>query len=900
MNVSVLLQPYFFLTKQSCNNHISTTDNDSEEVKTTMDSKAPAPAGGGGGTKKKRNRKKGAANSKSDGAPKDNAAQAAPSAAAGRGGKSKKRRGGGRGGGGGGGGGGESSNRFNKTAPSPLQLPHVKVTIRNIVDVNKHGTIEGIINSVKGFLEGAFPSTSSSTSSTHQTSKSGTANGGDNDYNPYTMAWHLEKDEFDSAKNMFADVATAAASSDANKSTGTANGSASGASSSTAATRAFSSGWVYDEKCLPHPITGTASHTHLPTCDSIVTKLLSNQTDKRISPTTNTNWIVDTAMSQMMGECSKEYLNLVGGQVMLDEESCLDVTLAEMVREERQKRLEREEKQRLECEQEEKEKDENDCQMDDADILAAAAAAAAAAENNASGEKKDKATSVDSVTKDLSKLSTTSETTTVKKQPTSSASQPPPSPTIRIRLLSITPVKKSKRRGEIGGKVTLALYPPDPCLLFKESCRDAAMLAAERHIEVKRVEMEERVKKAEEEEAKKKVEEDAKKEDFVAEEAAAVDVVDDGEAKNEDEPGKGEAATTPDGKEETKADEAGAPNGAEAKNGEPTTTAQDEKKTTKPKPTPPSPEINTEIRFPQIPYYPLLSPAERSRAIARSRVLLQRTITAMQLHAAHENTAHSKNWRDAINYKEWEIEESASQKTWKVRSHFIVGGLMEGKKELGALIDEHEKSSNTNASNNTAGGNKNKGRKGFFGDSRADRYDSTIEKSEDYKVFMESLKDGSDPTKKETTAVATADKDKGAKKGGDKSASSSDKDKKEESTIPTVDEEGRPISAIVQFFLQKQEGERKVRAEKEAAVAKARAAATAAKEKVRKEKQKAKKEAAKKKKKETSRSKKQPGSKSGSSSSRAGGGSSKGSSMAMPPPGAMLLKKGAGPPRGYG
>ena len=436
-----------------------------------MDSKAPAPAGGGGGTKKKRNRKKGAANSKSDGAPKDNAAQAAPStAAAGRGGKSKKRRGGGRGGGGGGGGGGgESSNRFNKTAPSPLQLPHVKVTIRNIVDVNKHGTIEGIINSVKGFLEGAFPSTSSrsSSSSTHQTSKSGTANGGDNEYNPYTMAWHLEKDEFDSAKNMFADVATAAASSDANKST--ANGSASGASSSTAATRAFSSGWVYDEKCLPHPITGHTVNTNtahnLPTCDSIVTKLLSNQTDKRISPTANTNWIVDTAMSQMMGECSKEYLNLVGGQVMLDEESCLDVTLAEMVREERQKRLEREEKQRLEREQEEKEKDENDCQMDEADKLAAAAAA----ETNISGEKKDKATSVDSVTKDLSKLSTTSETTTVKKQPTSSASQPPPSPTIRIRLLSITPVKTSKRRGEIGGKVTLALYPPDPCLLFKES-----------------------------------------------------------------------------------------------------------------------------------------------------------------------------------------------------------------------------------------------------------------------------------------------------------------------------------------------------------------------------------------------------------------------------------------------
>eukprot|EP00581_Thalassiosira_minuscula_P010821 CAMPEP_0183729372 /NCGR_PEP_ID=MMETSP0737-20130205/30072_1 /TAXON_ID=385413 /ORGANISM="Thalassiosira miniscula, Strain CCMP1093" /LENGTH=775 /DNA_ID=CAMNT_0025961531 /DNA_START=28 /DNA_END=2355 /DNA_ORIENTATION=- len=773
-----------------------------------MDAKA-APNGGGGGVVKKKRRKRGGggggasatqantANNAKDANGGSNATNSGATATtAGRGGgggggksgSKNKRRGGGGGGGGRGGGGGGSgeSSRFGKNASSPLQLPHIKVTLRNVGDVNKHGTIEGVVNSIRSFLEGAFPPMASAE---------------DNESTPYMTAWQMEKEEFDSAKNMFAEVAAAASGSGGG---GSGAGTTSAASSSSG--RAFSSGWVYEEKPSALPSDRFSRFSLLPSPKTIVTDFMDNKTEKRVTNTSNVNYVVDTAMSQMMAACGKKYLHFVGGRIVLDEESANDVVLAERVRAERTKLAE---------EKMEKAKAEANAEAN-AEATGDGSDQPSNGAENATAEKKDGPTSVESVTKGVEKLSTSDNKANAKPQQALNQM-----PMIRVRILSVTPVKRSKRRGDIGGKVQLAMYPPDPCLLFKEACRDAGKMAAETHLE-------NNAKVAAEEEAKKEIAE-----------------------KKEEEEKEKETASPEEGKVEAEVEK--------------TTDAKDTNSK------PPSPKATV----PQIPYYPLLSPAERSRAVARSRVLLHRSIEAMKLHA----WAISQNSRDRDHY--WEVVESSSQKTWKGRPHPMVGSMMAGTSLRDLVVEnEAERASNGGASSK-------KGRRGFYGNSREDRYDSTIENSEDYKSFMESLRDGSDPTR------AAAEKD-AAKKGN--------ADVKKEGggeqppSPPELDEEGRPLSAIVMHLREKQAESARAKAEAAAAAAKARAAAAAAKEKLRKEKLKLKKEASKKRKKEAARLKKSDRKASSTSSSRP---ASKGASM--PPPGAMLLKKsGAIPPSGFG
>ena len=141
----------------------------------------------------------------------------------------------------------------------------------------------------------------------------------------------------------------------------------------------------------------------------------------------------------------------------------------------------------------------------------------------------------------------------------------------------------------------------------------------------------------------------------------------------------------------------------------------------------------------------------------------------------------------------------------------MIGYLMAGTSLQDALA-EHEKSKSSVVGGGTA--NK-KGRGGFK--SREDRYDSTIENSEDYKSFMEHwLKDGAYPTNDASGA------------------------KKKETDPIAVDEEGRPLAAIVMDIRKKKDEEAKKNAEAKAAAARARDAARSAQDALKK-KEKAKK-----------------------------------------------------------
>ena len=760
---------------------------------------------GGGGGGRRRNRKKGRGGSGASGSTNgpssggNNSATNASSSgsgptsttsASGRGGgggRPRSKRSGGRGRGSGSSGGAEGA-RYKPNATSPLQLPHVKVTIRNIIDSNKHSSINDILSSVKTFLDGAFPSSKVAGDGTVET-------------DPYMLAWRAEKEEFDNAKSMFAELASSSES--ANNDNGVP----------TTPTRPFSSGWVYETTPSSLPSNRLSL---LPTSSQIVTNLMSNQTDKKISNTTNVNWVVDTAMSQMMQECGKNYLDYVGGKIVLDEEGIVEVGLAELVAKERKKLSEIEDKKNKAAEE------------------TAIAEGESEQPTVTNDEKKDD--KVEEVTAGIENLSTSDNNSNNSKPTPPAVKQQPLQreiinnvPAIRIRILSVTPIKQSKRRGELGGKVTLALYPPDPCLLFKDVCRDAGKMAGDLQFE--------KVKAKEEEEdaAAKKKKEEAVKEEAVVE----------GE--------NGEVAAASGSKENSNAEEV--------------------TKATKP----PSPPPKKAAQPPQIPYYPLLSPAERSRAVARSRVLMHRTIEAMKIHAASSAGSQSRE-------VQWEVMESASQKTWKNRPHAMVQSLMEGK-ELSELVAEDYESAKSGG-----GGGVKKGRgRGGGGVGFDAKYDSTIEKSEDYKAFMESLKDGS--------AAPSYKDSKDAKKSDAKATATEEKPVE-------VDEEGRPLSAIVIHMRAKQAAEDKVKAEARAAADKARAAANAVKEKARKEKQKAKKEARRNKKKEAARAKKRAekgGRTAGpSSSSSIARPSSK--SAAGPPPGAMLLKKGGAtiPKSGFG
>jgi len=634
------------------------------------------PTGGGGGTSIKRRRRKRGGGGGGGGGHKDkdaavvkdnkeagNNAPASTSGGGGGRGKGRKRGGGGRGGGGGG---ESSSSRMNKSVSSPLQLPHVKVTLRNIGNVNKHGSVEGVVDSIRSFLEGTFPSDGGNNHNNHAESA-------------YMTAWQLEKEEFEHNKSIFAEVNAAAAE-------------VSTTTDASSSIRAFSSG-VYEEKPTALP---SDRQTLLPKVEPIVSEMNEGAF-------TSVNSMINAAMSKMIQECGKQYINYVGGRVILDEESVMDITLAEKIQSEMKKASE-----------------ERSVEVVDE---AAVAESDGKVEDDAAGDTVTVAPSVESVTKGMEKLST------------SDNNKANIIAAIRVRILSVTPVKKSKRRGEIGATVQLVLYPPDPCLLFKELCCDAGKMAAEKHL------------------SSAKMSDESKKDE---------------EKLETDQPIE----------EKDKAEE-----------------AEDDYQ----KPSP-----STTKTAPQIPNFPLLSSLERSRALARSRILINRTIEAMKLHAKS-----SMNNRGNDN-RPWEIFESPSQKTWKPRQNPLIGSLLAGA-SLQDVIAENEK-----AKANAAATNK-KGRGGFK--SREDRYDSTIENSEDFKTFMQYWqKDGSYPSK------------------------NSGNTKKEVEPIP-LDEEGRPLSAIVMDIRKKQDEEARKKADAKAAAARAREAARSAQEALKKkEKSKKKKE----------------------------------------------------------
>ncbi|KAL3797654.1 hypothetical protein HJC23_013486 [Cyclotella cryptica] len=632
-----------------------------------------------------------------------------PPRPSGRGGGGRKPRRGGRG--------GESTRyRTNTAAPSPLQLPHVKVTIRNIIG-SKHGTIEGVVDSIREFLEGAFRVSS--------------ADGGSEtmEGSAFVMAWQREKEEFEKTKSL---LEAAAAVPNAS---GSVSGVASGSS--------LSLGCAYEEKIVPLPIDRSIL---MPSPETIA----SNTVEGNVGVSngkkgSSIHSIIDTAMSQMMTECGKIYLNYVGGRVTFDEESAIGAMLAEKIAAEKKK-----------MEGKQGNEQTND---DEKDVIENGVQEKSTAESKVEDDK-----SVDELTRGISKLNTDN-------KPAIQAA----APSTRIRILSVTPVKKSKRRGDIGAHVELVMYPPDPCLIFKDCCREAGKIAAEKHLRQSN---------------------------------------DAGEMNKAD----GAAASNTPGEIET----------VRSVTSQSTTGVK--------QPT-----------IPPIPNFPRLSPAERSRAIARSRVLMNRTIEAMKIYAKSKGPSNN-----IADFHGWEVFESSSQKTWKRQSHYMVGALMSGTSLHDLLVEEES--------------NEKEVRRG---NARADRYDSTIESSDDYKLFIEQWKsDGSIPVTIDKGATA----------------------KTTEEAPPKLDEEGRPLAAIVQHLQSKREEEAKAKAEAAAAAARARAAASAAREKARKKELEAKTRKAKARmgRSEEKKKKKGTGGKVGSRPSNANSGG------AAPLPGAVLLKKVGG------
>ncbi|KAL3764557.1 hypothetical protein ACHAWO_007928 [Cyclotella atomus] len=593
--------------------------------------------------------------------------------------------------------GGGSATSTRNTTTSPLHLPHVKVTIRNIQSVEHFDTKQAVLHAVQHFLIDAF-TINDDASHTH----------GGGQETAYNRAVQLEKLNFETNKSLLE-------------------------------SKSALLGWTYNE---PNNI---INNNELPSPESIVESVYQSSTTTSSASNTNTTvnkniqTTIDTAMSTMMNECGKLYLHRVGGKCVVDGESCIVAVLNERIDGEKKK----------------------------TGVASAEGAASEGGEDAKGGDatkgSNKEEDSVEQLTQNMENLSTTSKTLPSK------TTEAEAMEATRIRILSVTPVKKSKRRGDIGARVELVLYPPDPCLMFKELCREAGRVAVERF--------------------------------------------------------KDSSSNT---------------TGAEAAGGEDTPQSTQQS--------------------PTIPNFPRLSPAERSRAIARSRVLMDRTISAMKIHAASSQSSNNQS------YASWEIFESSSQKTWKSPSYDIVQSILNGA-SLTDLLDEEEKKVTLRRGGGAA---KN---------ARSDRYDSTIENSEDYKSFMELYTDNGSKSAPPPPAAAT--------------------DKKDE----PLDEEGRPLSAIVQHLQSKRAEEAKVKADAKAAASRARAkaAAEAARTKARKRELEKKTNKAKDRmRREEERRKKKISGGGGGKMNSSRSGNSGGGGGGAPPPGAVLLKKGDVPASGFG
>ncbi|KAL7473518.1 hypothetical protein ACHAXS_013973 [Conticribra weissflogii] len=708
--------------------------------------------GGGGGSKEPltpQTRNSSKVSSSVNGGKDASVARNSSSQGGARGAKNSKKRRGGRGGG---------ESKRNTSASSPMQLPHVKVTLRNIGDENMHGTVKGMVDSVRIFLHGAFHLSRG----TEGTGAVG-GNSDDDKFDAYSLACRLEKDQFERDKSMVVDYT----SSNENKNRSTSSSS-----------QPISIGWVYEVK---------ETSSQLPSAESLASDVFESKKSSLSNwkGSSALNSIIDAAMSQMMLDCGKKYLDFVGGHVVLEEDSAMDAILAEMVQVAKKKVAENEGR-----------------------------------EIDASDENKTD-DGLDAVTELMSKLDTTN--------PNTNAGKIEPIPAVKIRILSVTPVKKSKRRGIIGGTVNLALYPPDPCILFKENCRDAGRIAGEKYLTAQELAMEAAAAKSEAGDVEGPVAENKKEADVDSCDSII----------------------------------------------ETTHTTNTKNDCNKAHPI-------KKVAVPPIPHFPIITPAERSRAVARSRVLLDRTISAMKIFAQSKQHHFSDT-----NFQSWDVAESPSQKTWKSRPHPMVASLLNGV-PLGKLLADEQWSTDGTTSSR-------RWRKGYSGDARADRYDSTIESSDDYKAFMvQWSKDGT--VHKTDPADESKDKEKETTKPpAAPSSYATIVSKKDEGKTPqpAFDEDGRPLSAIVMHIRAKQEEAAKAKAEAAAAAARARAAAAATVAASKKKKKKsdvaaatsASSSSARKKKREASRAKKSKS----KSTSRAGG---EIKVMASPPPGAVFLKKG--------
>ena len=466
------------------------------------------------------------------------------------------------------------------------QLPHVKVTVRNIVPTSSNNdpddpalTHGGVVDMIAGLVEGVFPPPGRKLAE-------GSAS--------YLEAWKAERIDFEAERAMFAGVVGGGRQGDAAE-TATAGGSPGAATTPPGAGggRGYPfAGWAYEDR--PALLPPGDRPSLLPSVPSVVSTVLSALPPPGdiVRPRPTLEDVVDRAAAEMLGACSAVYLTQCGGRAEVDRGSKWEVSLpGELGRVRGEMEREREEREALEGIARESEGGDDEAEGGGAGTPDAEAEVA----------------KVEGV-----KAETTAEAETpAESEPPAPAivglrlppAERPASGAVRVRILSVTPARRSKRRGVVGGRACLVLYPPDPSALFGDLCRDAGEAAAagyrERYPDCS----------------------------GPSEEAGVAGV------------GEGGSKEGPDG-----------PAGRAV-----------------------------------LPRPPQLPAAERGRCLARSRVLLSRTVSALRRHASSGGSGGL--------YAGWDIDESPSQKAWRPRNHGpaverleAAGGTAEKEKALRELV----------------------------------------------------------------------------------------------------------------------------------------------------------------------------------------------------------------------
>ena len=150
-------------------------------------------------------------------------------------------------------------------------------------------------------------------------------------------------------------------------------------------------------------------------------------------------------------------------------------------------------------------------------------------------------------------------------------------------------------------------------------------------------------------------------------------------------------------------------------------------------------------------------------------------------------------------YAGWDIDESPSQKAWRPRNHGpaverleAAGGTAEKEKALRELVGAVAASGGADAGDGSDGSAAPGAgtRRGFYGDPRSDRHDSTIGTTEDYVSFLE-WRSGDRSAPYAGTGAG------GRRRGAEKEEGVRDD---APARPEELDEEGRPLSALVLYF----------------------------------------------------------------------------------------------------